>query len=250
MENHSAAQIVGNRSAKYLNSLVTSCGLASNYTAVAHPSLPNYIAATSGSTQGVVDDRSPPFHRLDAISIFEQAPSAKSYEESMPAPCTLVDSGRYAARHDPAAYYTRIEPSCAADDLPMGTTSRGAFTSALADDTLPAFSFVTPNLCHDMHDCSVQKGDSWLKKWVPVITASPSYQAGDTVLFIAWDEDDRDSGNKVAAIAVSPYTTVGTVSATAFTHYSLLRTTEELLGISTYLGNAASATSMRSAFGL
>jgi hypothetical protein len=42
----------------------------------------------------------------------------------------------------------------------------------------------------------------------------------------------------------------GTKSGTAFTHYSLLRTTEELLGISTFLGNAASATSMRSAFGL
>ncbi len=67
------------------------------------------------------------------------------------------------------------------------------------------------------------------------------------MLIVTWDEDDS---NQVATIVVSPYTTPGTKSGTAFTHYSLLRATEELLGISTFLGNAASARSMRSAFGL
>jgi phosphatidylinositol-3-phosphatase len=109
---------------------------------------------------------------------------------------------------------------------------------------------VTPNLCNDMHDCSVQTGDAWLQSWVPKITASPSYRAGNTVVFITWDEDDGHSGNHVATVVVSPYTTPGTRSATAFTHYSLLRTAEQLLGITTFLGNAASATGMRSAFGL
>jgi hypothetical protein len=250
MENHSADQVVGNRSAKYINSLVKSCGLATNYTAVTHPSLPNYIAATSGDTQEVGDNRSPAAHPLGAVSIFEQAPSAKSYQESMPAPCALSDSGSYAVKHNPAAYYTRIAASCARDNLPMGTTSRGAFASALAGNTLPAFSFVTPNLCDDMHDCSVKRGDSWLKRWVTAITGSPSYRAGNTALFIVWDEDDDNAGNRVAAIVVSPYTTAGTVSTTAFTHYSLLRTTEDLLGISDWLGSAASAASMRPAFGL
>jgi len=101
-----------------------------------------------------------------------------------------------------------------------------------------------------MHDCSMQTGDAWLQSWVPKITSSPSYQAGNTVLFITWDEDDSQTGNHVATLVVSPYTSAGTKSATAYTHYSLLRTTEELLGITTFLGNAASATSMRAAFGL
>jgi len=83
---------------------------------------------------------------------------------------------------------------------------------------------------------------------VPKITSSQSYQAGNTVLFVTWDEDS--GRNQVATIVVSPYTTRGTQSGTAFTHYSLLRTTEELLGITTYLGNAASAANMRPAFGL
>ena len=208
------------------------------------------IAATTGSTQGIADDDPPSSHPLPSVSLFEQAGSAGSYEESMPSNCKLTSSGTYAVKHNPEAYMTRVRSACNVDNVPLGTTSSGAFRNALVNGTLPSFSFITPNLCNDMHDCRVATGDGWLKSWVPVITASPSYQAGQTVLFITWDEDDGSGGNKVATIAVSPFTTPGTRSATAFTHYSLLRTTEELLGISTYLGNAASAASMRSAFGL
>lgn len=250
MENHSYSQIIGSSSAPYINSLSKSCGLATNYTAVSHPSLPNYIAATSGDTQGITDDNPPASHPLAVNSIFQQATSAGSFEESMPINCDLVDAYPYAVKHNPEAYYTNISTACGNDNVPMGTTSSGAFLSALNSSTLPAFSFVTPNLCNDMHDCSVATGDSWLQSWVPKITASPSYQAGNTALFITWDEDDGTSGNHVATIVVSPYTTPGTQSATAFTHYSLLRTTEEMLGIPTFLGNAATATSMRPAFGL
>jgi hypothetical protein len=101
-----------------------------------------------------------------------------------------------------------------------------------------------------MHDCSTQTGDRWLKNWVARITQSTSYRAGKTVLFITWDEDDGSNGNHVALIVVSPYTTPGTRSETAFNHYSLLRTTEDLLGIRNHLGLAARAPSMRSAFDL
>src|SRR5437764_10855042 len=250
MENHSYSQIIGSSSAPYINSLANGCGLATNYRAVTHPSLPNYIAATSGNTWGIADDNPPSSHPLAVNSIFQQAGSAGSYEEAMPTNCDLGDSGTYAVKHNPEAYYTNIRPACGTDNVPMGTTSSGAFTSALSAGTLPKFSFVTPDLCNDMHDCSVQTGDAWLQSWVPQIVASPSYQAGNTVLFITWDEDDSGSGNHVATIVVSPYTTRGIQSGTAFTHYSLLRTTEELLGITTFLGNASSAASMRSDFGL
>lgn len=250
MENHSYSQIIGSSAAPFINALARSCGLATNYTAVAHPSLPNYIAATSGSTWGISDDNPPSSHPLAVASIFQQAASAGSYEESMPSNCDLTSSGTYAVKHNPEAYYTTIRSACATNDVPLGTRSGGAFLAALQSDTLPAFSFVTPNLCDDMHDCSVQTGDAWLRSWIPAIVASPSYQAGKTVVFLTWDEDDGGSGNHVATVVVSPYTKPGTTSGTAFTHYSLLRTTEQLLGIATYLGNAASAASMRSAFGL
>jgi hypothetical protein len=103
-------------------------------------------------------------------------------------------------------------------------------------------------MCNDMHDCGVAAGDAWLKTWVPKILASPAYQAGQLALFITWDENDGSAGNQVPTIVASPYTPAGTTSGTSFNHYSLLRTTEELLGTTNYLGNAASAASMRSAF--
>jgi hypothetical protein len=101
-----------------------------------------------------------------------------------------------------------------------------------------------------MHDCPTQTGDAWLARWVPLITGSASYRAGDTVLFITWDESDGSAGNQVATIVVSPSTRPGTRSAMPFDHYALLRTTEELLGITTYLGEAAHARSMLAAFDL
>jgi hypothetical protein len=250
LENHELDQVVGSPSAPFLTSLARSCGVATNYRAVTHPSLPNYVALTSGDTHGVGDDAPPRDHPLDAVSLFEQAGSARSYEESMPWNCALTSSGAYAVKHNPEAYYTRIRSDCVKNDVPLGTTSHGAFHAALNNDTLPRFSFVTPNLCNDMHDCSVATGDAWLKRWVPRITASRGYEAGRTALFVTWDENDGSSGNRVAAIVVSPSTRPGTTSAVAFTHYSLLRTTEQLLGISTHLGHAATAPSMRAAFGL
>ena len=168
----------------------------------------------------------------------------------MPSACDLSSSGSYAVKHDPEAYYTLIRAACVRNDVPLGSNSGGAFLTALATRKLPAFSFVTPNLCDDMHDCPIQTGDRWLATWVPKITASPTYRAGHTVIFITWDEDDGPSGNHVPMIVVSPSTRPGTRAAGSFTHYSLLRTTEELLGVSPYLGLAAKALSMRTAFNL
>jgi phospholipase C len=170
--------------------------------------------------------------------------------ESMPAPCDLSDSNTYAVKHNPEAYYVRVRAACRRADVPLGSPSGGAFVSALSHATLPAFSLVVPNLCNDMHDCSVATGDAWLRTWVPKIAASAAYRAGNTVLLITWDEDDGSSSNHVPLIVVSPSTRPGTRSATAFSHYSLLRATEELLGVRQYLGGAASARSLSPAFGL
>jgi hypothetical protein len=132
----------------------------------------------------------------------------------------------------------------------MGTTSAGAFLDDLANGNLPSFSFVTPNLCNDTHDCSVTTGDDWLKAFIPKLTSTPQYQSGSTAIFVTWDEDDMTNVNQVATIVIAPSTVPGTKSAVKFDHYSLLRTTEEMLGLTTFLGGAASATSMRGGFNL
>ncbi len=140
-------------------------------------------------------------------------------------------------KHDPAAYYTGIRGDCASWDVPMGSTAGGNFLSDLRGGTLPAFSFVTPDLCSDTHDCSVTTGDAWLGSWFAQILTSPAYLAGTTVVFVVWDEDDGSASNQVPLIVVSPSTAPGTQAGALFDHYALLRTTEQLLGLP-FLGHA------------
>jgi phosphatidylinositol-3-phosphatase len=275
MENHSYDSIIGPPGSgaathsPYVNgSLARGCGLATNYHNVTHPSLGNYLAATAGSTLGVTGDCAPQDCPQAARSLFEEVRAAgmawRSYQESAPRPCTRVDAGLYAPRHDPAVYFRRIAADCARWDVPMGTTREGAFKRDLESGRLPAFSFVTPNLCDDAHDCDRTTGDRWLAAWVPRITDSPAYRAGSTVLFVTWDEGEGGGSNDcarnatdrschVATLVVSPSTPPGTRSAALFDHYGLLRTTEELLGLPRprlgHAGDRASA-SMRAAFRL
>jgi len=247
MENHSYSAV--SHSSPYLNGLARQCGLATNYVAITHPSLPNYIALTSGGTQGISDDCTD--CTAGSSSIFEQVGSLgwRAYEESMPRPgFTGGGSGDYAKKHNPAAYYTRIAGAYARNAVPLGTPSAGAFASDLKRNKLRKYSFVTPNLCNDEHDCGVSTGDAWLKVWVRKIVQSPAYRKGGTALFVTYDEGEG-SDQRVYTVVVSPYTRRGTVSGARFTHYSQLKTAENMLGLKC-LGSACSAGSMRRAFGL
>jgi phosphatidylinositol-3-phosphatase len=241
MENTNSSSVIGSSSAPYINSIAGKCGLATNFFAEAHPSLPNYIAMTSGSTQGISDDSGPSSHKLNVPSIFSQlGPGGwRSLEESMPSNCAQGDSGKYAVRHNPAAYYTNISSQCAGQDVPL----------ADPPDLSAKFTFITPNTCDDMHDCSTQTGDTWLSQWVPKLIASPQYQAGNTIVFLTWDEDDGSSSNHIATLVMSPSTPPGTKGATQFNHYSMLRTTEEALGLPPIAGAAGAAT-MKADFNL
>jgi phospholipase C len=267
MENKDFQAVIGSGDAPYLNALAEQCGLATNYHNVGHPSLLNYIAATSGLEGPAALDRfradcdPRPGCTTPATSIFEQAPSWKAYEESMPGRCRRRDAGAYAVRHNPPLYFTSLE-GCAANDV-----GSNRLRSDLAHDSLPAFSFVTPNVCSDTHDCPVARGDRWLETEMTDILGSKAYAAGRTAVFITYDEGGfsepafcsqladpagdgpRASGCRVATVVVSPTTEPGTTSNRYFDHYSLLRTTENLLGVAP-LGAAAGAAGMADAFGL
>jgi hypothetical protein len=244
MENHSYGDIIGSSSAPYINSLASKCGLATNFSAERHPSLPNYIAMTSGDTQGITDDNGPSSHPLNVPSIFSQLPGggSRSLEESMPSNCPQDiqdESGEYAVRHNPMAYYTNLGSDCAMFDVPLGSSP----------DLSAKFTFVTPNLCNDMHDCSVSTGDSWLSNFIPQIVATPDYQAGKTAIFLTWDEDNGNSNNHIVTEVLSAHTAPGSQSSATLDHYNMLATTEDMLGVPR-VGNAASASSMASDFGL
>ena len=241
MENHSYGTIIGSSQAPFINSMATKCGLATNYHNISHPSLPNYVAATSGLgytgiSQFVSDCDPAGLCLTSAPSIFGQGETWRAYEESMPSNCHKSDAGEYAVRHDPPPYYTKLK-GCGKFDVPFTKLA-----GDLANNKLAAFSFITPNLISDMHDGTVAQGDKWLSKHVPTILNSSEYRSGSTVLIITWDEGENgtatkcatnttDVGCHVATIVISPSTKAGTRSKTLFNHYSLLGTTEQLLGL-------------------
>lgn len=272
MENQSYDTVLGSPDAPFTNRLAARCGLATNYHNITHPSLPNYLAATAGSTLGVSDDCDPAECSRDAPNLFSELQDTGlnwgEYAESMPNGCGLQDasgtdpSGDYTAHHDPAAYYVNLRSDCHEHITPLGTPSSGPLADALKRGSLPAFTFITPNDCDNMHDCPISTGDVWLSRWVSAIITSPPYRGGHTALFITWDEGDKSGSNEcadntstpgchVATVVVSPSTPPGTRSATLFNHYSLLKTAEQILELP-LLGHAAdpSVQSMVAAFHL
>jgi hypothetical protein len=260
MENHSYGEIMGSSEAPYINSLAGECGLATNYHNISHPSLPNYVAGTSALPLAELkpfDSDCNPSHKCStsAQSVFDQIPSWKAYEESMPSNCYRRNSGPYAVRHNPPPYYTKLKSECEAKDVPYTQLA-----GDLAGGTLPAFSFVTPNVIDDMHDGTIAQGDEWLRTNLPTILGSSQYQSGTVAVFLTWDEGENGSSNEcatnttdvgchVVTIVLSPSTAAGTQSSTLFNHYSLLGSAEQLLGVS-LLDEAAGAGSMLTAFDL
>ena len=123
MENHTWGSVIGDPAARYIGTLARQCGTATDHADVGSPSLPNYLGATSGSTQGIADDGDPPTHAITADNIFRQVRaaggSARSFVESMPAPCALASAGSYATKHNPAAYYVggSDRAACQTDDV-------------------------------------------------------------------------------------------------------------------------------------
>jgi hypothetical protein len=232
--------VVGSPSAPYFNQLASSCGLATNYDAVSHPSLPNYVALTSGSTQGISDDGEPSEHPLSVPSIFSQLGSHwRTLAESMPSACDRVTSGTYAARHNPAVYYTNIAASCGRNDVPL----------TLPLNLSARFTIIVPNICDDMHSCPESVGDAWLRRMVPLIVNSSFYSSRSLALFITFDENDGDATNQVPTLVIAPSVPRGVRVGAKFTHYSLLRTTETLLHLP-LLGAARTAAPMIGPFRL
>jgi phospholipase C len=248
MENKPLSAVMGSASAPYENALARQCGGAANYHGITHPSLPNYLAATGGSTFGVTDDGGPSAHPIASGSIFSQLDNAgkswRGYMESMSQNCATSASRPYAVKHNPAAYYTALRASCERNDVPLeGNLQHDVDTGAL-----PSFSFITPNLCNDTHDCPVSTGDRWLAEWIPRILNGSNYRSGDTVVVLTWDEG-TGSNNQIPTVVVAPKVKPGTRVTDRLDHYGLLRGTEELLGLPP-LGKAATATSFATAFGL
>jgi len=246
-ENHEYGSIIGNSSAPYFNSLARSYGLGTAYDGIMHPSLPNYMALTGGRTAFTTDCYG---CTTSAPSIVDQVESSgrtwRAYMESMTSPCLATDSGLYAQKHNPFVHYSVLlnnRPRCEAHVIP-----RASLVTHLQSGNLADYTWITPNMCNDMHDCSVATGDKWLSTYVPAILASPAWD-GNSVLFIVFDEGTTATGGggRIPFIVVSGRTPAGTVVSTPYNHYNLLATIEQSWGLPR-LGNSSGAAVMTDFF--
>ena len=235
MENKDYGAIIGSPKAPYINSLAASATLADHYYALHSASLPNYLGLISGSRFGLVDSCVECHFR--ARNIVDQLEAAhlswKGYMEGLPTPCySGAQSGMYVKRHNPFFYFDDVIKNPARCSK---IVSFSDLSADLAAGNAPMFMWLTPDVCHDMHSCSVADGDRFLAGLVPRLLAilGPS-----GVLFLTWDEGfttkgccDKAMGGHVPLIVAGPAARAGFRSKTSYDHYSVLRTIEEAWGM-------------------
>jgi hypothetical protein len=272
-ENKSYDEVIGNRAAPYISSLASACGTAYSGTPGAdaknnwhdsdykvdgtldarYNSKPSYATLASGlspSVHGIVDDHFDSTSDVD--NIYNQlriaGKTVKSYYDgpATPIPCSAANfSGSY---HDPIRYFTNLGGQnddstsfCNTHDVPLST-----LMADLTSGNLPAFSFVLPTNDENMHNNSVSSGDAWAKSFLDPILNSEQYRAGDIAIFFLWDED-TPIPNVLIAPSIRPGSTVPAPSGNPISHFSALRTWDEMLGLP-LLADAAQAPSLLAFF--
>lgn len=238
-ENESYDDIIGNSSAPYINGLAKSWALMTQSFAITHPSEPNYLALFSGSTQGVTSDECPVSFSAKNLGseLIAKKISFTGFAESMPSngftgcqadPDKLPSGYLYMRKHVPWTDFTNVP---AADSQ--------VYSSPLSQPP-SRFTWITPNMCDDMHDCSIADGDTWASKNLPGLIAWDT--ANDGLLILTFDENDGSAGNQIATILIGNVNP-GQYSQT-INHYSVLRTIEDIFKIKP-VGNSATATAIQ-----
>jgi phosphatidylinositol-3-phosphatase len=239
-ENHESNDVLGSRDAPTFDALARRYATLDRYDAITHPSLPNYLALVSGSTHGITDDCTDcVVHGRSLADTLEHAGKTwKTYAEGLPhAGFTGAASGLYAKKHDPFLYFPQVAGSAArrAHVVPFAQLRRDVQRA-----TLPSFALVVPNLCNDMHNCSVATGDVWLRRNIVPLAALPR-----TAVFVVFDEgtSTEGGGGRIPALVLGPLVRRGAHDARPLTHYGLLRTIEDGLGLP-HLGASTTAVSI------
>ena len=223
-ENHAYSQINGSSSAPYFNSLAAQGAKFTQSYAVTHPSEPNYLAIFSGSTQGITDDSCP--HTFSGNNLGNQlltkGKTFKSYSESMPSDgYTGCSSGQYARKHNAAPFFSNVPAS--------SNVRYSTFPASGNYAGLPTVSYIDPNLCNDMHDCSISTGNTWLKNNLDAYAQWA--KTHNSLLVVTFDEDNGGSSNHIFTAFVGAHTQVGTFS-NQINHYNVLSTIESAYGLS------------------
>lgn len=277
MENRSLASILGSATAPYESGLAAACGSSGAFYDSALPNLPsgpNYLAYTSGgncdgnrlsNTKGAAgcittDLGSTHSKQIAATSVFDQVAAAHqswtSYNEAMPSNCASTSSGTYAVRHNPAPFYSSLASSCAKHDVPFAAascslvlhqkcalpSSHVGLRNAISNGRLANFVTITPMIGNDMHlPGTTTQGDNWLSTYIPLLVKGKNYLAGNTAIFVLWDEG---SGSKtMPAIVIAPSVRPGTRSTVTTNQIGVLWNTQTLLGLAHSIGCTNSSSS-------
>ena len=240
-ENHSFSSIIGSSQAPYINSLPSQGALFTNSFAIEHPSEPNYLDIFSGSNQGITDDSCP--HTFSTNNLGNELRTAglsySSFSEDLPSTgSTACTSGNYARKHNPSVNFSDLPTST---NLPF--TSFPTTTAGFA--SLPTVSLVDPNLQDDMHDGTIQQGDTWLQGHMDAYAQWA--KTHNSLMIVTWDEDDNSASNQVPTLFVGAGVTAGSFSE-QINHFSILRTIEDAYGLGA-LGSSAQATAITDVFG-
>lgn len=247
-ENKEFGTVVRSPQMPYFNELAASNTLLTQHFAVAHPSLPNYLAMIGGDTFGVTSDCTNCTQAAQTLPDLIEASGRtwKEYAEDMPAPCfTGSEVGNYAKKHNPFVYFDaiRLDPvRCARSVVPLTE-----LYSDLSAGTVPDFAFITPNLCHDAHDCPISVADDWLRGLMAELLPALDASGDPYLVVVTWDEGQGnhsccglppEAGGRIPTILVSPQALPGFLDPTPYTTYSVLKTIAEAWHLP-YLGHAA-----------
>ena len=265
MENTGYTSLIGNPNAPFINSAAATYGLATKYFGVTHPSQPNYIAATSGSTNGVADDNDT---TIDVPNIVDQLETHgktwKAYMQSLSL-CNgnllahACGNQLYERKHNPFVSYLDVQNNPA---RMTNIVDFSQFSTDLATGAVPNYSWISPDQCNDMHGrftldpndlCGfahvqnlIATGDAFLQATVNQIMSSQVWQNGNSTIFITWDESDftgsgpfgfgdtsgccdsvpGNGGGHVVTLVISNAVSSARTTDLAANHYSLLATIE------------------------
>jgi phosphatidylinositol-3-phosphatase len=248
LENKEFGLVVNNGRMPYFNELARNYTLLTQHYAVAHPSLPNYLALIAGDTFGVTFDCTKCLQDAQTLPDLLEASGRtwKTYQEDMPSACFEgSDWADYSIKHNPFMYFNSIRldsQRCQRSVVPLSQ-----LYVDLAAGELPNFAFITPNLCNDAHDCGLRTTDDWLKALMAALLPALDDDGQPYLVVITWDEGQGDhsccglpeeAGGRIATILVSPQARTGFQDATPYTHYSLLKTISDAWRLP-YLGHAA-----------
>jgi len=250
-ENESSSAIYNSGSAPYINMTIKPeaayATMFMDELSSIEPSEPHYIWMEAGTNQFA--DKTFTLSDADASAnnstnstahLVTQLKTAglewMSYQEGLPAACPVSSSGFYAAKHDPFVFFTDVSgapPSTSNTYCAAHHKAYSSFAADLAAGTMPAYVFITPNLCNDMHGApgcpsgsDITRGDTWLSNELPrLVTYAMTH---DSIIYIIWDEGSTTQ--TIPFFAIGPHVKTG-MTTTAYSHSALLKSIEEQLGV-------------------